>query len=135
MDLDEPGRGLGPLEVAAGPVDALGDPGQQHLGGSGVHGSSSSVSGVVMGGRGDAFDASVGVDGGVDDPGVLAAAALGAVDDERALAQRDPGQPALGDVRVVAGEDERAQVEVAGHDLAVAQRRAVDESSRIGWAT
>ena len=35
---------------------------------------------------------------GIDDPGVLAAAALGAVHHERALPQRHPGEAAVGDV-------------------------------------
>ena len=60
----------------------------------------------------------------LDDPRVLAAAALRRVDDQRALAQRHPGQPALGHVARAPGEDERPQVDVAGLEPAVAQRRA-----------
>src|SRR4029079_15558138 len=52
----------------------------------------------------------------VDDPGVLAAATLGGVDDERALLQRHPGESAGGDVAVLAREDERPQVEMPRGD-------------------
>src|SRR6187402_2644538 len=38
----------------------------------------------------------------LEHPGVLGAAALGGVDDHRALAQRDPRQPARDDVDVLA---------------------------------
>ena len=59
----------------------------------------------------------------VDDPRVLAAAALGRVDDERALRQGHPGQAAGRHVRRRPGEDERAQVDVARLDGVAAQRR------------
>ena len=58
----------------------------------------------------------------LDDPGVLAAAALRGVDHERPLASAHRVEPAVGDVAVVAREDERAEVDVAGLELAVAQR-------------
>ena len=59
----------------------------------------------------------------VDDPGVLAAAALRRVDHGRALAQGDPGQAAGGDVGGLARQDERAQVDMARLDVVLDQRR------------
>ncbi len=57
-------------------------------------------------------------------PGVLRAAALAGVDDQRALGQRDPGQPAGQHPDVVAVVDrERAQVDVPRRDRVADQRR------------
>src|ERR1700704_1191343 len=44
------------------------------------------------------------------DPCVAAAAALGAVDDQGAILERNPRQPPGRDVSVRAGEDERAEI-------------------------
>ena len=59
----------------------------------------------------------------LDHEGVLAAASLRGVDDQRALAQRDPGQPAARDVAVRAGEDEGPQIEVPWLDAPFTQGR------------
>src|SRR5437879_1638459 len=67
-------------------------------------------------------------DGRVEHPRVLAPSALGTVDDQRALAKRHPGEPALGDMWSVTGQDEGAKVEMAGRDPAVAQCRGGRES-------
>ena len=60
----------------------------------------------------------------IQHPGLLAAAALGGVDDERALAEGDAGEAAGDDGGLLAVKDERAQVDVpAGEALALAMRR------------
>ena len=79
IDVDEPRDVLGALEIAARPVQAVGDP-RQH-----AH-SAASFATVPPAARML-----------VQHPRVLAAAALRRVDDERSLAQRDARQPARHD--------------------------------------
>src|SRR5437762_8788052 len=57
------------------------------------------------------------------DPGVAAAAALRAVDHQRAWPERDPGEAARGDVDVGTGEHERPQVLVTAAKAAAVQHR------------
>ena len=64
----------------------------------------------------------------LEHPRVLRAAALGGVDDHRALAQRDAREPAGDDVDVLAEHGERAQVDVA-------RRRARRPATRSGRST
>ena len=64
-------------------------------------------------------------------PGVLAAAALGGVDDERPRPERRARQPARDDARRVgARQHEGAQVDVAATQLAVDERRVPRERDR-----
>ena len=51
-----------------------------------------------------------------EDPGVLGAAALGGINDQGAIAQRDAGQSAGNDGHVLAGQHEGAQVDVTGRE-------------------
>ena len=67
----------------------------------------------------------------VDDPGVLGAAALRAVDDERALAERDAGQAAGRDDRLLAAEDIGAKVDVAALEPVSAPCRRAREADRV----
>jgi hypothetical protein len=48
----------------------------------------------------------------LEDPGVLAPAALGRIDDERTFAERDPGEASGNDGDFLAVKDERPQVDV-----------------------
>jgi hypothetical protein len=60
----------------------------------------------------------------VDDPGILGAAALAGIDDERILDQGDPRQTAGHDADAIrAGENEGPQIDVAGRDAGVEKSR------------
>src|SRR5262245_32938458 len=64
----------------------------------------------------------------IQHPGVLAAAALRRVDDERALAERGAGEPARDDPDAVgAAQHERAQVDVAAVQAAADERRVAGQ--------
>src|SRR5579872_2055226 len=60
----------------------------------------------------------------IQNPGVLGAAALARIDDERALLQRHARQPARHDGRALAaGEHERAQVDMARREASLGAGR------------
>src|ERR1700679_874843 len=63
----------------------------------------------------------------IQNPGVLAAAALRRVDDERPLAQRDPGQAAGNDGNPLARQYERTQVNMSSLEFTIAKRRVLRE--------
>ena len=59
----------------------------------------------------------VGLAGIAQYPGVLRAAALGAVDDERSLPQRHSGKPAGDHIHLLPAQNEGAQVDVSGGEV------------------
>src|SRR5262245_24448962 len=59
----------------------------------------------------------------LQNPSVLGAAALARIDDERAFAKRHSRQAAGNNTRLLAGEHEGPQVDVARNDLAVNEGR------------
>src|SRR4051794_12346347 len=64
-------------------------------------------------------------------PGVLGAAALAGIDDQRAFFQSDARQPARDDVDAVApGQHERAEIDVAGREALFGAGRAGGERQR-----
>ena len=78
---------------------------------------------------GSGFDYGFGSDGAasrkriIDDPGILGAAALARIDDQRALIQRDPRQPARHDAHAIrAGEHEGPQIDMARRDAGIERR-------------
>ena len=67
------------------------------------------------------------IGGFFEDPGVLGAAALGGVDDEGALRQRDAGEAAGHDDDLLAVEDEGPQVDVAALEMVRRHRSGAGE--------
>ena len=150
---EQASRGLGALEVAADPVEGLGEPAQHGGPAVGRDPCGSAAWTAAAGPPADAAarrrgtgawwraTALTGVPGSpaaaamrgspspaplalVEDPGVLGAAALRGVHDEAALGQRDAGEAAGQHVDLVAVVDgERAQVDVARLDGAVLHHR------------
>ena len=113
-DVEQPGDVLGPLDVAADPVEVLGDP-AEHLR------RSSAASGAAGPGVGGAA---------AEDPGVLGPAPLRAVDHQAPPGQGHPGQAAGQDLDLLAVEDERAEVDVPAFEVAVDERRVLAQADR-----
>src|SRR6185503_16203767 len=69
----------------------------------------------------------------LEDPGILAAAALGRIHDERAFPERDAGQAARDDRYFFTVENERPQVDVPSLHAVVAKRWGTGErDDRLG---
>ncbi len=109
-DAEDAREVLRALHEARHPVDAVSDAGEHQRSPTGE-----SISGP---------------DASCEHPGVLRAAALRGIHDERAFGQRDAREPARDELHLAPGEHERTQIEVARRDPVLDERRARRERER-----